>query len=126
MHAVLYGKTNTIAYKILGFEARTISGQDRLGFRIESAGALAQESWVMIVKGLMVKPIDDIEPELFTPLDERKGGHVRKHRQAKTPWAIPRISVCGMCGEYLVLDDNGHVCGDRKIAEPRIFAVDDF
>ena len=90
-------------------------------------GALPQESWVMIVKGLMVKPIDEywrggkmipgIDPELFMPLDERKGGHVRKHKQARTPWATDRISVCGMCGEYLVLDDNGHVCGERKISE---------
>jgi len=115
MHAVIYGKINKVAYKILGFETR----EGKLGLSIESGGCLPQKAWVQIVKGLRVMHDShkDFDTDWLMPPEERKGGHVRKSRSARKPWAKDRISVCGMCGEYLVINDNGHVCGERSLLE---------
>lgn len=80
---------------------------------------MPQTAWVGIVKGLKVRPIahKDFDTAWFTPFTERKGSHVRRHKQARKPWNKEPILPCGMCGEYIIVMDGKHVCGDRKISD---------
>ena len=108
MHAVIYGKFNIVAYKILGFETR----EGKLGLSIESGGCLPQKAWVQIVKGLKVKPIDKLEAASFLPHDERKGGHNRTRIRTRKRLS-QRIYHCRNCGEAKLLP--GHKCFCRQI-----------
>ena len=109
MHAVIYGKQLPVAFKILSFEKR----KGEWGFIIENGGSCPQSCWVLIRKGLQVKPIADIEPEVFIPNNERKGGHNTTLAGRKRKYFKKYVPFCYMCGEAMLVKP--HVCRERRV-----------